>query len=192
MRSTPRASPFARRGASARRSETLERLKGKTRHSYLIAGVDRVLGLEVDDTRIGMAVIGPSGVIAVPLPALARTDEWNDARGVVDTAGREEAVQIVVGLPISLRGSLGPQAQKVLRFCETLRSATSLPVETSEGRFSWDGRFSRIEAENRLRAAGMRPVRDPAVLDSYLAVDILQEYLDAQTSRRGRARTVRV
>lgn len=132
-----------------------------------------------------MAVVDPSGAIAIPLPALARADEWSAVRAVVDAAGQEGAVRIVVGLPITPGGSYAHQAQKVLRFCEMLRSITELPVET------WEGRFSSIDAEYRLRAAGMLPARDSARLDSNLAADILQTYLDAQPRERHRAKTVR-
>lgn len=125
------------------------------------------------DARIGMAVADPTGVLATPIPALVRSDERDDVRRVIETADREEAFRIVVGLPISLDGSRGPQAQKVVRFCAALRSATDLPVVT------WDERFSTVEAERLLRAAGAKPSRDRARLDSAAAAVILQAYLDA-------------
>ena len=133
----------------------------------------QAIALDVGDARIGIAVADPTGLIATPLTALERSTQAADVEGVLQLARDRNAGRIVVGLPLSLDGTRGPQAQKVLRFTEALRAATILPVQT------WDERYSTAEAERLLRAAGEEPSRDRARLDSAAAAVILQAYLDA-------------
>ncbi len=133
----------------------------------------QAIALDVGDARIGIAGADPTGLIATPLDALERTTEADDVERILQIAREQNAGRIVVGLPLSLDGSRGPQARKVLRFTEALRAAAELPVE------SWDERYSTAEAERLLRAAGEEPSRNRARLDSVAAAVILQAYLDA-------------
>ena len=77
-------------------------------------------------------------------------------------------------MPISLNGSIGPQAKLVEGFIKALREKTDLPVDTM------DERFSTAEAERLLRQAGRQPSRNKGELDSAAAAVILQEYLDRE------------
>jgi putative Holliday junction resolvase len=140
----------------------------------------RALALDVGDARIGLAISDPGGVICLPMEALVRTQESDDLAAVIETATREGAEAIVVGLPLSLDGTHGPAARKMRRFTSALRKSADIPVE------SYDERFTTAEAENRLRAAGFEPSRDRARLDSMAAVIILESFLAAQANRNNR------
>ena len=133
----------------------------------------RILAIDVGEARIGLAVSDETGFLATPVEAIKRTDPESDTRAVIAAAERVEAVRIVVGMPVSLNGTHGPQARRVQGFRRILIEATELPVE------SWDERFSTVEAERRLRESGVEPSRDRARLDSAAAAIILQSFLDA-------------
>ena len=133
----------------------------------------RTLGLDVGQRRTGLAVSDPGGLLATPYTTItAKTPQGNIA-AILAIARQEEIGLIVVGLPLSLDGTVGPQARLTLDFCDALRAASPVPVET------WDERFSTAEAETRLREAGVAPSRDRARLDAAAAAVLLQSYLDA-------------
>ena len=131
----------------------------------------RILGLDVGTVRIGLAVYDPEVVVCSPRSALNRTEELADIEAVHQVAKKEGANRLVVGLPLNMNGSKGPAARTVLRFCNSLRRITGLPVDT------WDERLSTVEASARLREAGHVPSRDKARLDSAAAAVILEAYL---------------
>ena len=128
--------------------------------------------MDVGEARIGLAVSDETGVLATPAEAIKRSEPEADARAVIEAAEAAGAVRIVVGMPVSLNGTHGPQARRVQGFQRLLREATEMSVE------SWDERFSTVEAERRLRESGVEPSRDRARLDSAAAAVILQSFLD--------------
>ena len=138
----------------------------------------KALGLDVGERRIGVAVSDPTGTLARPLTTLERKGLPHDLEAVLDLARRESAQAIVVGLPLTLRGEEGPQAQAVRAFLSALRERTPLPVE------AWDERLSTVEAERRLREAGRQPSRERARVDAVSAALILQAWLDARRLRQ--------
>ena len=131
------------------------------------------------EARIGLAVCDPGGIICTPIEALERTSAAEDIAAVVGMARREGAARIVVGLPLTMAGRRGPQAQAVMRFCSELRKRSNLHVDM------WDERLTTVEAEARLREAGVQPSRDRGRLDSAAAAVILEGYLAARRSREG-------
>ena len=134
----------------------------------------RVLGLDVGDKRIGLAISGGAGLLATPYSTIERRNQQRAIAAILEVVQAEEVGQIVVGMPLSLDGSVGSQAKRTLVFCDALESASPVPVET------WDERFSSVEAERLLRQAGVSPSRNRARLDSSAAAVILQGYLDAR------------
>ena len=137
----------------------------------------RVLGLDVGERRIGVAVSDPTGTIVSPVAAIRRVSQEADIRTVTALAGEYDAEAIVVGLPISLNGRLGPQARLVREFIRSLSKESPVPVH------SHDERFSTVEAERLLREAGHAPSREKGLRDSAAASVILQAYLDAKRER---------
>ena len=135
----------------------------------------RVLALDVGERRIGVAVGETDLRLASPVTAYARVrDASHDVAAVLRIAAEHEADEIVVGLPLSLSGDAGPQAQAVSRFARQLARASDLPVKT------FDERHSTAEAERRLLDAGASPSRDRSRLDAAAATVILQAYLDSR------------
>ncbi len=127
--------------------------------------------------RIGLAICDPDGLLATPYSAVARRKLEEDIATIMALVEQEDVACIVVGLPISLNGTLGPQAQKTMAFCDALKAGSPVPVET------WDERYSTVEAAGHLREAGFKPSRDRGRLDAAAAAVILQGYLDARRAQ---------
>ncbi|MBI4202836.1 MAG: Holliday junction resolvase RuvX [Chloroflexi bacterium] len=142
-----------------------------------------ILALDVGDKRIGMAVCGEARRIATPLGTIRRKGLARDLAVILECAAQQKAGLILVGLPISLSGALGPQAHRTLVLCDTLRKAIAehnapFTVET------WDERYTSVEAERLIRQAGGQPSRDKSWLDACAAAVILQSYLDFQQRKQ--------
>ena len=131
----------------------------------------RSLGLDIGDKRIGVALSDPDGILASPLTIISRRDESQDIEAIVDIISREGVGRIIVGLPYSLDGSLGGQAEKVKAFTQRLASRIQVPLEDR------DERLTTVLAARLRQAAGgkkKRKARD----DAQAAALILQGYLD--------------
>ena len=134
-----------------------------------------MLGVDFGEVRIGLAVSDPTGTLCSPLETLDASDDDVDSRRIAEIAEREEAVQIVVGLPINMDGSFGPSARRIQALCGRLRKVTSLPVVT------FDERLTSFEAESRLRAGGVKPSRQRHKVDAAAAALILEGYLASKS-----------
>jgi putative holliday junction resolvase len=134
----------------------------------------RVLCLDVGDKRIGIAVSDPSGTIAQAVKVYTRGSLRQDVEEIGAVARDLEVSRIIVGLPRNLDGSLGTRAQQVLSLAEKIESATSLPVE------SWDERFSSNEAHRIFDLASVNQKKRKRFIDMMAAQIILQGYLDAR------------
>ena len=137
----------------------------------------RVLGIDVGERRVGLAVSDPTGTLARPLATLTVADERDALDRVMETVGRLVAesdglATIVVGLPTRLDGSSSAVTARVAAFVDALRRRTPLPVETG------DERLSSREAESRLAAREPDWRKRKAKLDAAAAAVILQDYLD--------------
>ena len=133
----------------------------------------KILGLDVGEKRIGIAISDELGWTAQGLKVLNRTgmeDDLGDLKELVATAGVSE---VVVGLPKNMDGSLGEGAQRVLRFVEKMEESLSIPV------ILWDERWSTAEATRLLIKADLSREKRRKVLDKLAAVLILQGYLDS-------------
>ena len=126
------------------------------------------LALDVGDKRIGVAVSEWSDIV-VPLGLIPRgPNEMEEVKRHVEERFIE---RIIVGLPVSLNDTLGPQAKKVLKFIERLRHVVKVPVETL------DERFSTLEAEELLLQADVSRARRRQSIDAMAAAQILKSYL---------------
>lgn len=135
----------------------------------------RILALDIGAKRIGVAVSDELGLLATPRTVIFRRSTEAALDEIVRLAQAEEASLVVVGLPISLDGQLHSQAQTVQRFGERLRrrlEALQIPLVYA------DEMLSTVRAEERLRAAGVRPQRIRERIDAEAAAVILEEYLD--------------
>ena len=96
----------------------------------------RYLALDVGDRRIGLAVGDDAFGLARPLPTLRRRSVVRDLTALAELARREEVAAIVVGLPLTLRGEVGHQAERVRRFAEAAAASLRLPVGLADERFT--------------------------------------------------------
>lgn len=135
----------------------------------------RVLALDLGTKRIGVAVSDALGILATARTTVQRTgDRPGEHRRIAALVAEEEAVTVVVGLPRSLDGSLGPAARLVLDEVAELAAVLPVPVVTH------DERFTTVTAHDQLRAAGMRGRRRSQVVDQQAAAVLLQAWLDAR------------
>ena len=133
----------------------------------------RVLALDLGSKRIGVAVSDRSGTIATPLTVLARSgDAARDHARIAALVAEEEAGRVIVGLPLSLDGSLGPAARAARAETEALAVAVPVPVE------AFDERLTTVTADRALTEAGMRADARRLVVDKVAAAVILQAWLD--------------
>ena len=130
-----------------------------------------LLGLDVGDVRIGVAVSDVLGSGAHPLCTLTRTNRQRDIIAIGDLVSIHEVERIVIGLPISLDGTIGTQAEKVQKFGARLSEGLDVPVEFL------DERFTTAEAEDILDTLEMNPKERKKIIDQVSAVIILDEYL---------------
>jgi putative Holliday junction resolvase len=137
----------------------------------------RIVGLDVGERRIGVAVADEGVRVALPVAVVERSELPADLDAIARLVQEQGAEAVVIGLPISLDGSLGSQAEAVKAFGQDLAARLSLPIEY------WDERLSSVEAQRRLASAGHRGPKAKARLDAAAAAIVLQSYLDAQASR---------
>lgn len=140
----------------------------------------RIMGLDVGDRRIGVAVSDGLGLTAQPVLTLVRANSRQnrrqDVRSLARLVRKYSCVRIVVGNPLYMSGDLSPQAAKTQAFAAILREELQLPVQL------WDERLTTTEAHRHLHAAGRAGSEHRAVVDQVAAVLILQGYLDAQAA----------
>lgn len=137
--------------------------------------MQRYLGVDYGERRVGLAVSDPDGIIATPL-RVAEVKSDRDAVVAVCAATREvEAERIVVGDPINMDGSRGMMSKRVAAFVELLRAETEVPVVL------WDERLSTGLVERAMLEADLSRQKRKRARDKLAAQVILQGYLDAQT-----------
>ena len=96
----------------------------------------KVIAVDYGSARTGVAVSDPSGTIARPLGVVGRAGGEAGLNRLVELIRAEEAERVVVGLPLTLRGEHGAQADETAGFVATLRDEVEIPVETYDERFT--------------------------------------------------------
>lgn len=129
-----------------------------------------IIGLDVGDKRIGIAMA--EGRLAVPVNVIARTDEEDDMQRVAAIAREYDAERIVVGLPRSMNGSIGAQAESVLAFAKALADHISVPIEMC------DERLTTVTADRLMQESGAKRRKRKENIDALAAAVILQAYID--------------
>lgn len=148
----------------------------------------RRIAIDVGDARIGVASCDPDGVLATPVETVPGRDVPAAQRRLAAIVAEYEPIEVVVGLPRSLRGTEGPAATKVRAFASALaRTVAPLPVRLV------DERMSTVTAAQGLRAAGVNSKKGRSVVDQAAAVIILQNALETErTSGRPPGEAVEV
>jgi putative Holliday junction resolvase len=134
----------------------------------------RVLAVDPGSKRVGLAVSDPTETIAQPLATMATEPADTLAERLAELARKHEAGRIVVGLPLRLDGSLGPEAKSARQLAQALRVSSKLPVQLV------DERLTTAAAERSLIQGGMRRERRRANIDRVAAAILLQSHLDSK------------
>ena len=132
----------------------------------------RIMGLDIGTHTIGIAISDELGITAQGLKTLRRKSMDEDFKEIGAIIRQFEIERIVVGLPQNMDGTLGRQAEKVLKWIEALRDRIEIPVAT------WDERLSTVGASRVLLEADLSRRKRKKVIDKMAAVLILQGYLD--------------
>jgi putative Holliday junction resolvase len=128
----------------------------------------RILGVDHGTKRIGLAISDETGTVAQPFGYVASVVE------VLRVATERGASKLVVGVPRRLDGTASEQTERALKFIESLKRATKLPV------IEWDERLTSKQAERALIEGNVRRKNRREKIDQLAAQLMLQSYLDAQ------------
>lgn len=134
----------------------------------------RIMGLDVGDKTIGVAASDLMGLTAQGVKTVRRVGKKKDIEALKEIIAERQVNKIVSGLPKNMNGTLGPQGEKVIKFCDLLQEQTGIKVEY------WDERLSTVAAERTLIEGNVRRENRKSVIDMVAAVIILQGYLDRQ------------
>ena len=134
----------------------------------------RIMGLDIGDKTIGVAVSDLMGLTAQGVTTIKRVGKKKDIEAIKQIIAEKQVNKIVSGLPKNMNGTVGPQGEKVQKFCELLKEETNLPIEF------WDERLSTVAAERSLIEGTVRRENRKKVIDMLAAVIILQGYLDSK------------
>ena len=139
----------------------------------------RALGLDLGSKRIGVAVSDSDGRVATPTEVVHRSGNRQvDHRALADLAEEWEVEAVVVGIPYSLDGSIGPMARamaaEAVELARVLGARSGVSVET------YDERLTTVTAERTLREQDLRAPQRRKVVDMVAAAVMLQAWLDAR------------
>jgi len=129
------------------------------------------MALDIGDKRIGVALSDPIGILATPKTIIERKNETEDIVTIANMVDQYEVKKIIIGLPISLDGRIGEQAEKVHAFVDHLVKHIDIPVDFR------DERMTTVSAKRLLHEGGKKG-KQAGRDDAAAAAVILQSYLD--------------
>ncbi|PDV96881.1 Holliday junction resolvase RuvX [Candidatus Chloroploca asiatica] len=135
---------------------------------------ERIIGLDVGERRIGIALSDASRMLASPLTTIAAQPQPQAIDRIGQLVREYGVIELVVGLPLTLRGEVGPQAELVQKFAALLATSLGLPIRLV------DERLTTAAADQMLRELGVKPDKRKLQIDQVAASIILQDYLDQQ------------
>ena len=136
--------------------------------------MSRILALDLGDKRIGVALSDPTQTLASPHTIIERVTDDQAIRDILKITTENRVDLIIVGLPRSMDGSIGHQAEKVQSFTGQLEKQTTIPIEYC------DERFTTVTAMRLKQESSARKLKRNTRYDAMAAAIILQEYLDEQ------------
>ena len=136
----------------------------------------RILGIDLGEKRIGLALSDALGITAQGLPTIQVQAEQEICPKIMKIIQEKKVEQLVFGLPKNMNGSLGPQAKKVQEYAQKLGMLANLPIDFE------DERLSTVRAEQVLLEANQSRAKRKKSIDRLSAVIILQSYLDRRQS----------
>lgn len=134
----------------------------------------RIMGLDVGDATIGVALSDMMGITAQGLTTIKRIGKKKDIEALKKIIADNNVYMIVSGLPKNMNGSIGEQAEKVMKFCDLVKEETGLEIEF------FDERLSTVSADRMLGFGEVKAKNRKKVIDKVAASIILQTYLDSK------------
>ena len=135
------------------------------------------MALDVGGRRIGVALSDTTRVLASPLTTLRAEPRDRVLSEIAALVQRHNVVEVVVGLPLTLSGEIGPQAHLIQMFVERLKGVLTAPIHL------FDERLTTVAAERMMLDLGMKPEQRKARIDEVAASIILQDFLDSKRPR---------
>lgn len=138
----------------------------------------RVLGVDLGERTIGLALSDELGMTAQPLTTLPRAGGREDLRALEEVCRAHQVSRIVIGLPLNMDGSEGPRARASREFAKVVEAGLGLAVEL------WDERLTTVSAERVLLEADLSRKRRREVVNQVAAALILRSWLDARPAAK--------
>jgi putative Holliday junction resolvase len=135
--------------------------------------MNRSLGIDLGDARVGIAVSDDLGMLAHPMETV-QVKAGRVMQRILEIIKEKGTQTVVVGMPRNMDGSFGPAAQKAREFIEALK------VETTARVVPWDERLTTVSAQRSLHEAGKNARAQKAMIDQVAAQILLQSWLDSQ------------
>lgn len=133
----------------------------------------RVLGLDVGDRTIGVALSDPLGLTAQGITTIRRKNIKYDIEEIITMCKKYSVETILCGLPKNMNGTVGTQGEKVIEFCDLLKEELGLPIKM------WDERLTTVAAHRAMLEADLSRKKRKQIVDKIAAIYILQGYLDS-------------
>jgi len=137
----------------------------------------RILGLDIGDRTIGVAVSDPLGLTAQGITTIKRKSIIIDIEEIEKICKQYAVESFVSGLPKNMNGTIGPQGEKVQRFCEKLKETLNLEIKM------WDERLTTVAANRVMIEGDLSRSKRKKIVDKIAATFILQGYLDSLGTR---------
>ncbi len=141
----------------------------------------RLMGLDVGDKTIGVALSDPLGMMTYGLETILRTTLERDMGRIVQLIMEHGVTEVVVGLPLNMNDTVGPRAEKSISFSKQLIKRIKYS-KTLQGKdipvVLWDERLSTVQAEQLLLEADMSRKKRKTIIDKMAAAAFLQSYLE--------------
>lgn len=137
----------------------------------------RILGLDMGQKTIGVAVSDPLGYTAQGITTIRRTSKKEDIKEVLKYCSEYSVTTIVIGMPKNMDGSIGFAGEKIMEFSELLKEETSIKIEF------WDERLTTVAAHRAMLEADLSRGKRKKIVDKVAATYILQGYLDRLSLR---------
>ncbi|MBP2031564.1 putative Holliday junction resolvase [Clostridium algifaecis] len=133
----------------------------------------RILGLDIGDRTIGVAISDPLGITAQGITTIRRKSRDKDIDELSKICSDYNVELIISGLPKNMNGTLGPQSEKVMDFCDFIYEKIKIPIKM------WDERLTTVAANRAMLEADLSRAKRKKIVDKLAATYILQGYLDS-------------
>ena len=133
----------------------------------------RILGLDIGEKKIGVAISDELGFTAQGIDVIERKEDGKDIDEICNIISKYKVNKVIVGLPKNMNGTLGPSSEAVEKYAEELKTAMDIELDF------WDERLTTVAAERILIKADVSRKKRKGVIDKVAASIILQSYLDS-------------